>query len=166
MLRIVAGYGRRRVQQDCCADVVTIHSSGSDSSSSCKESLHTEMGDNIDGIEVLEPWAEWISQTTHLVEEALAMAGVDDWVKKQKQAKWARAGQVLKLDGHRWSKRVLLWDPATEACNFRRVGRPTLRWDESFNKCVQHFYGLEAADWKDVALDDETWNLLENEYLH
>ena len=104
MLRIVAGCGRRRMLQDRCAQAVTVHSSSSDASSSCEESLQTQVDYDSDGLEVLEPWVEWIRRTTHFVEEALGLAGVDDWVKKHQKAKWARASQVLKLDGHRWSK--------------------------------------------------------------
>ena len=166
MLRIVAGSGRRRAKQDNCTNAVAAtRSSGSDESSIDETVAQTVISEDIDCHEILEPWVDWIRRTTHFVEETLASAGVEDWVRKHKRAKWSRASQVLKLDEHRWSRRVLLWDPGAEVCNFRRVGRPIRRWEGSLNNFLQNFYCLQNVDWKAVAEDDGTWTLLEDEYV-
>ena len=98
---------------------------------SCRKMLRKVVGTprrnwNESGIEILEPWVDWTVRSTHAAERQLQKAGIFDWVTSQRRRKQGFIDKLQSIDGARWSKCVLDWDPI----GTRSVGRPLLRWSD------------------------------------
>ncbi|CAE8607669.1 unnamed protein product [Polarella glacialis] len=73
----------------------------------------------------IENWVDWIRRLTHTAEDNMLKAGLDDWVRLQKQRKWQWAGHVARRTDDRWSTTLVNWVPSDRR---RRVGDPVRRW--------------------------------------
>ena len=117
----------------------------------------------------LEPWVEWLKRTTRYIEDQLGKANIEDWVVAYRRHKWKVAGKASRASTNpewKWSQVLMDWLPASVLQNFRRSGRPKLRWDEEFGKVIAERFGEQCRDWREVACHEETWELLESEFAN
>ena len=97
-------------------------------------------------------------RTAQVATALLRRAKVVDWVEEQRRRKWRWAGHVARRDDGRWTARMLDWAPAAR---LRRVGRPTLRWEDS----IANFAKDAGINWREKAQDRGEWEELEPIYV-
>jgi len=105
-----------------------------------------------------ESWSDWIRRATHIAEEHLARAGIDDWVVCQRRQKYKWAGHVARRNDGRWSHKTLLWTPEGGK---RSVGRPRRRWIDGISTA----FATEEIDWYFIAQDRQTWAQYEDNFV-
>ena len=108
----------------------------------------------------IETWVEWIHRATHIAEDSLSRAGIDDWVVAQKRCKFKWAGHTARRTDGRWATKILDWTPSVGS---RSVGRPRKRWSDTL---ASHFGYLDIGEdgWRHAALDRHTWHDNEEEF--
>ena len=76
--------------------------------------------------EELEPWVEWIKESTEQVRSLMRMHSIPEWreVVSKRQRKWK--AKLDEMDEERWAKQALVWLPV----GFRKQGRPAKRWED------------------------------------
>ena len=109
----------------------------------------------------LEDWVSYIVRATHEVEMVSDAAGVADWVLEQRRRKWRWAGHVARMGDRRWTKLLLDWCPSGDGT--RRVGRPTMRWEDNLEEFAER--RLEGRRWTEAAKDRTLWKGLEADFV-
>eukprot|EP00973_Karenia_brevis_P043222 5988036-Karenia_brevis.AAC.1 len=84
MLRQILGAGRRRVEQQFLESSQTLQEADSEAGDDHGGNQEQDTAD-------LEPWVDWLRRTTHVAEQAMRRAGVQDWVSQQRGRKWILA---------------------------------------------------------------------------
>ena len=76
--------------------------------------------------EEVEPWVEWIKESTEQVRSLMRMHSIPEWpeVVSKRQRKWK--AKLDEMDEERWAKQVLAW----LLVGFRKQGRPAKRWQD------------------------------------
>eukprot|EP00973_Karenia_brevis_P023276 3205690-Karenia_brevis.AAC.1 len=129
MLRCMVRVGRRTIAYsnehgelskvdvgECSEDSTEETDSNCDTSTSGQDVEHE-----------LENYVDWIRRATHIAENAMSKAKVEDWVSKQRRLKWSWAGHIARRQDHRWSSEVLTW---TVTGGYRMPGHPVRRWQD------------------------------------
>ena len=92
----------------------------------------------------------------------MAAHGIESWVQQFRRRKWNWAGELVRHEGGKWSRKVLQWNAELEKEAARCKGRPATRWDDSFADFIATTAGTE--DWKTVAKNTAEWIKLEHTY--
>ena len=111
----------------------------------------------------VEPWVDWVKRTTHQVEAKMETLSTENWRQQARRRKWRWAGK-LAHDNAKWSSVISRWDPSVDLETTRCTGRPCVRWDDKLNKLITERTG--HCDWRNVAIDEENWNILEDYFAH
>jgi len=158
MLRSIFQAGRRRriVQAPASADGASPASSSSTSSSS------TTGGVDLDTVEILEPWVEWLQRVTREVEGWNDQLGIKPWLELVRRRKHQWAGHIARREDGRWSLLVLDWLP--EGGPGRRHARPRRRWEDDLLQHVQLVAGSDEMHWRFVVGDRQYWKGMEDDF--
>ena len=108
-----------------------------------------------------ETWVEWIQRATHIAEDHLRKAKVDDWVTKSRRLKWTWAGHAARRTDGRWSTALLCWEPNEGR---RRAGRPIARWRDDLDTFTTDLFDVEETQWILLAQEREEWDCYKDEY--
>ena len=90
---------------------------------------------------------------------------IPEWVQEQRRQKWRWAGKMMRSTDEKWSKKVLDYTPDSR----RPRGHPKARWTEALDEICRKVLGEERqcqGIWSTMAQQEETWNLLENDFLN
>jgi hypothetical protein len=142
----MVGVGRKRLYEE---------SSSSSEDEGEDEPEHSDLEDK----DTLEPWVEWVQRATHISEEQLRKARLEDWVTTARRRKFRWAGHVARQADNRWAHKALIWEPAEGR---RSVGRPKKRWEEA----LKEFFRKLQCDipWPILAQCRETWKSYEDAF--
>ena len=160
MLRWILGAGRRVLSTD--------QESGAASESSDDAPMEAASQPEFDSEEEpeeleIESWIDWVRRTTHIAEENLRKAGLEDWVRAVRRKQWRWAGHIARRADDRWSTRLLTWTP----CGGSRCrGRPNKRWGDQFDDFFAKYNGSPRGLWHLLALHRDDWHALENAYAN
>ena len=94
-----------------------------------------------------ENWVSYIERATHEAERVSDAAGLADWVIEQRRRRW----RWTRMRDWRWTKLLLDWIPI----GARRVGRPTMRWEDSLEEFAEQRLGGQR--WTEAAKDQAMW---------
>ena len=122
-----------------------IHTDQADSS--------TDTSDHDSVSSTLEPWVEFLRRTARWIDEQLQKAGLSQWIVLWKRRKWQWAGQILRDNNDKWSRRAMLWQPWVHSkivCG-RRQARPEKRWEDDFVKHIDKISPVHGKDWIGLA---------------
>ena len=103
-----------------------------------------------------ETWVEYVTRTTHKIEDKMKELAYEDWVTGSRRRKWRLAGKTANCSDNRWSKRLFHWRPLLT--RGRNVGRPCTRWRDQLVQTA-------GGDFDTVAKDKQLWTLLEEMIL-
>ena len=98
----------------------------------------------------------------------MGKTNIEDWVANYRRRKWRFAERAVKQRDHckaKWTEVLLQWSPVILLDGFRRPGRPSLRFDDEIRQYIEYVYGDLGENWMSVASDEDTWKLLENDFV-
>ena len=135
-----------------------------DSSDSSRDSAFSADDSSSDDQE-LEPWPEFLKRPAKMVGAKLENSKIDDWSTLWRKRQWRWAGKLLHKSHHKWSYRVLLWDPPADCGNGgrRMRARPRKRWEDDLKQFLKSI-GKDGS-WEEVATLLEEWRALEGQFL-
>ena len=151
MLRCMMGTRRRIVIDRIDDNDDTTNSETGSGASAATTEEEDEEKDPFQG--TAETWVEWIRRASHIAEEHLQKAGIEDWVVGQRRRKHQWAGHVARRTDGRWASRILDWIPEGGK---RTVGRPRRRWRDGLAGYFD-FLELGASGWQFAAQSQEEW---------
>ena len=100
-----------------------------------------------------EAWVEYIQRATHWCEDQACNQASFEWAYLACKRKWKFAGLTARRDDNRRSCRLLGWTPWFRLFPYRRVGRPTGRWDDEIARYA-------GGTCRETALDARHWHIL------
>ena len=76
--------------------------------------------------QTVESWVDWVRRVTPEAREAMRTHCVPDWVELQRDKLQRWDGRLQQMECHRWTRRVLDWQPEGR----RSRGHPRMRWSD------------------------------------
>eukprot|EP00973_Karenia_brevis_P041975 5811291-Karenia_brevis.AAC.1 len=102
--------------------------------------------------DTLEPWLDWIKRVTRESDNILKDLNLEDWLTTWRRRIWSFAGKLARESTHKWSWKVLAWDPNNNQRNLthRRHARPRKRWTSD----IERHAGFA---WTEIAQNKNQW---------
>jgi len=144
----------------------------------------TQLDDNDDDLDELEPWSDWVKRCTHDVERRMRTLKLDDWKVMLRRRRWRWARKISEMPLDDWTAMATRWDPTLDIHinTRRRQGRPKTRWSDDIVEYVlqmPHDGDEDGEDsdtatqqqddrrrWMQLAKDEAIWSRLEEGYCH
>ena len=114
---------------------------------------------DMEEIDTLEPWPEFLKRTARWTEERLKKARQGEWLDSWRKRQWTWACQLVSADAEKWSAISTTWQPLLHPSRppGRAQARPKKRWDEDINSSVRHTLPDNRRNWTTQARNKDEW---------
>ena len=115
--------------------------------------------EDIEEIDTLEPWPEFLKRTAVWTEEQLKKARQGEWLDSWRKRQWIWACKLVSADAEKWSAIATTWQPLLHSScpRGRAQARPKKRWDEDIVSFVRHTLPDNHGDWSTQAKNKDEW---------